>query len=180
MNDLNTVRMYDWTRAILTILMGLIQEFHRTPGKVTGCALVLMYWICEHSTVLKPQTDNMFPRFLKWDIGALINKVQGVDLSGIIKFQVIVDRLRPFDYEREVMGIDIEVMKGAVADVVDGDDGDEHFMDKVKVVVASNDAPMHIGNVETSSGNGREQRSSGNVQHPNMVEWGIETDRLHG
>lgn len=93
---------------------------------------------------------------------------------------MIVDRLRPFDYEHEVIGIDIEVMKGAVADVVDGDDSDEHFMDKVKVAVASNDAPMHIGNVETSSGNGREQRSSGNVQHPNMVEWGIETDKLHG
>ncbi|KAL7238966.1 hypothetical protein ACSBR2_004961 [Camellia fascicularis] len=78
------------------------------------------------------------------------------------------------------MGIDVEVMKGTVADVMDGDGSDEHFMDEVKVAVASNDALMHVGNVETGSGNGCEQRSSCNAQHPNMVEWGIETDRLHG
>ncbi|KAI7979066.1 hypothetical protein LOK49_Contig528G00001 [Camellia lanceoleosa] len=59
-------------------------------------------------------------------------------------------------------------MKGAIANVVDGDGGDEHFMDEVKVAVASNDAPMHIGNGETSSGNEHEQRSLSNVQHPNM------------
>ena len=46
MNDLSTVRMYDWTGAILTTLMASIKEFHRTPGKVTGCVVALL--VCVH------------------------------------------------------------------------------------------------------------------------------------
>ncbi|XP_028089042.1 uncharacterized protein LOC114289493 [Camellia sinensis] len=74
----------------------------------------------------------MFPRFLKWDIGALMNKIQGVDLAGTIGFQGKVDRLRSFDYEREVMGIDIEAEEDGFADINGGgedcDGVDEHFM----------------------------------------------------
>ncbi|CAL5409358.1 unnamed protein product [Camellia sinensis] len=132
MNDLSTVRMYDWIGAILTTLMASIKEFHRTPGKVTGCVVALLYWFCEHSNIVEPQTDNMFPRFLKWDIGALMNKIQGVDLAGLIGFQVKVDRLRSFDYEREVMGTDIQTEEEGLADINSGgedcDGVDEHFM----------------------------------------------------
>ncbi|GMP65121.1 hypothetical protein CsSME_00026069 [Camellia sinensis var. sinensis] len=52
MNDLKTDRMCDWTGAILTTLMGTIKEFHRTLGKVIGCVVALLYWFCEHSTVV--------------------------------------------------------------------------------------------------------------------------------
>ncbi|GMP23718.1 hypothetical protein CsSME_00001216 [Camellia sinensis var. sinensis] len=132
MNDLSTVRMYDWTGAILTTVMASIKEFHRTPGKVTGCVVALLYWLCEHSNIVEPQTDNMFLRFLKWDIGALMNKMQGVDLAGTIGFQVKVDRLRSFDYEREVMGTDIEAEEDGFADIngrgEDCDGVDEHFV----------------------------------------------------
>ncbi|GMP98183.1 hypothetical protein CsSME_00046159 [Camellia sinensis var. sinensis] len=112
--------------------MASIKEFHRTPGKVTGCVVALLYWFCEHSNIVEPQTHNMFPRFLKWDIGALMNKIQGVDLAGPIGFQVKVDRLRSFDYEREVMGTDIEAEEDGFADINGGgedcDAVDEHFM----------------------------------------------------
>ncbi|KAL7217756.1 hypothetical protein ACSBR2_011069 [Camellia fascicularis] len=120
LNDLTTVRMYDWTSALLTILMGSVKEFHRTAGKVTGCVVVLLFWLCEHSDIVQPKSENMFPRFLKWDIGELLSSCQGVDLSRPVKFQVKVDRLRSFKYEREVMGLDIEVGGGEVTDVVDG------------------------------------------------------------
>ncbi|KAF5937814.1 hypothetical protein HYC85_025320 [Camellia sinensis] len=32
----------------------------------------------------------MFPRFMKWDIGKLLSKGQGLDLSGLVNFQVCV------------------------------------------------------------------------------------------
>ncbi|GMQ08891.1 hypothetical protein CsSME_00052436 [Camellia sinensis var. sinensis] len=71
-DDLNTVRSYDWTGAILQMFMGSIKDFHQTLETVTGCVVALLYWICEHSTLVKPETESMFPRFMKWDIGALV------------------------------------------------------------------------------------------------------------
>ncbi|CAL5361483.1 unnamed protein product [Camellia sinensis] len=86
-DDLNTVRSYDWTGAILQMFMGSIKDFHQTPEKVTGCVVALLYWICEHSTLVKPETESMFPRFMKWDIGALVTRIRGLDLSTPGKFQ---------------------------------------------------------------------------------------------
>lgn len=86
-DDLKTIRAYGWTGAILQTLMGSIKGFYHTLEKVTGCVVALLYWICEHSTIVKPETENMFPRFLKWDIGALVSKMWGLDFAAPCKLR---------------------------------------------------------------------------------------------
>ncbi|KAI7995628.1 hypothetical protein LOK49_LG11G02882 [Camellia lanceoleosa] len=71
----------------------------------------------------------MFPRFMKWDIGKLLIKGQGVDLSGPVNFQVKVDRLRSFEYEREMMGADVVMFGDVQANVVDCVGGDDPFVE---------------------------------------------------
>ncbi|KAL7262996.1 hypothetical protein ACSBR1_001208 [Camellia fascicularis] len=44
-DDLKTVRAYDWTGAILQMLTGSIKDFHHTPEKVTGCVVALLVCI---------------------------------------------------------------------------------------------------------------------------------------
>ncbi|KAL7229702.1 hypothetical protein ACSBR2_008248 [Camellia fascicularis] len=44
-DDLNTVRSYDWTGAILQMLMGSIKDFHHTSKKLTGCVVALLVCI---------------------------------------------------------------------------------------------------------------------------------------
>lgn len=50
-DDLRTVRLYDWTGAILQMLMGSIKDFHQTPEKVTGCVVALL--VCKLYFVLQ-------------------------------------------------------------------------------------------------------------------------------
>ncbi|KAL7220888.1 hypothetical protein ACSBR2_013720 [Camellia fascicularis] len=130
MNDLETVRMYDWTGAIMSALMGPVKEFHRMPWKVTGCMVALLYWICEHSTIIEPETENMFPRFMKWDIGKLLSKGQGVDLSEPVNFQ---------------------------SDVVDCVGGDDVFVDEIEGDGAHNVDTMHTDDLKFRVGVVREE-----------------------
>ncbi|THG07714.1 hypothetical protein TEA_009663 [Camellia sinensis var. sinensis] len=153
MNDLNTVRMYNWTGAIMTALMGPVKEFHRMPWKVTGYVVALLYWICEHSTIIEPQTDNMFPKFMKWDIGKLLSKAQGVDLSGPVNFQL---------------------------DVVDCVGGDDAFVDELKGDGIHTEAAMHIDNLEFGFGDIREECSSWEGHKPDMTVGGNGANALHG
>lgn len=75
-DDLKTIRAYGWTGAILQTLMGSIKDFYHTLEKVTGCVVALL-----------PETENMFPRFLKWDIGALVSKMWGLDFAAPCKLR---------------------------------------------------------------------------------------------
>ncbi|CAL5338194.1 unnamed protein product [Camellia sinensis] len=35
---------------------------------VCGCVIILLYWICEHAKIIKPNDKNPIPRFAKWNI----------------------------------------------------------------------------------------------------------------
>ncbi|KAI8031074.1 CBL-interacting protein kinase 24 [Camellia lanceoleosa] len=108
--------------------------------------LCLDYWLCEHSTIVEPETENMFPRFLKWGIGTLLNKAQGVEFAGAVTFQVKTDRLRSLEYEREMMGLDVEAADIDVADVVDiganNVGSEDDFVDRVNVMKETVDVGM--------------------------------------
>ncbi|KAI8020224.1 hypothetical protein LOK49_LG04G01394 [Camellia lanceoleosa] len=126
------------------------------------------YWLCEHSSIIEPQTENMFPRFMKWDIGKLLIKGQGVDLSGPVKFQVKVDRLRSFEYEREMLGAEVVEFGDVKADVVECAGGDDAFVEECGIndthmsdEVRKDDLDFGFDDVreECSSWEGREVRS---------------------
>ncbi|KAI8021170.1 hypothetical protein LOK49_LG03G01158 [Camellia lanceoleosa] len=180
MNDLNTVRMYDWTGAIVAALMGTVKEFHQMLWKVTGCMVAFLYWLCEHSTIIEPQTENMFPRFMKWDIGKLLIKGQGVDLSGPVNFQVKVDRLRSFEYEREMMGANVVMFGDVQADVVDCVGGDDAFVEDGEGIETGKCDAMHTNDLECGFGVVREECSSWEGHKAGSPVGGNAADVLRG
>ncbi|KAI7992665.1 putative carboxylesterase 15 [Camellia lanceoleosa] len=55
---------------------------------------------------VKPETESMFPRFMRWDIGALVTRIRGLDLSIPGKFEVRIERMKSLEYEREILATD--------------------------------------------------------------------------
>ncbi|GMQ10084.1 hypothetical protein CsSME_00053226 [Camellia sinensis var. sinensis] len=45
--------------------------------------MLLMYWLCEHTTVLQPHRPNAFPRCVKWDLTALQKKMKTISLADL-------------------------------------------------------------------------------------------------
>ncbi|GMP59224.1 hypothetical protein CsSME_00022593 [Camellia sinensis var. sinensis] len=45
--------------------------------------MLLMYWLCEHTTILQPHKPNVFPRCVKWDLTALQKKMKTTSLADL-------------------------------------------------------------------------------------------------
>ncbi|GMP61455.1 hypothetical protein CsSME_00023914 [Camellia sinensis var. sinensis] len=45
--------------------------------------MLLMYWFCEHTTILQPHKPNAFPRCVKWDLTALQKKMKTTSLADL-------------------------------------------------------------------------------------------------
>ncbi|GMP71557.1 hypothetical protein CsSME_00029913 [Camellia sinensis var. sinensis] len=45
--------------------------------------MLLMYWLCEHTTILQPHKPNAFPCCVKWDLTALQKKMKTISLVDI-------------------------------------------------------------------------------------------------
>ncbi|GMP78076.1 hypothetical protein CsSME_00034147 [Camellia sinensis var. sinensis] len=45
--------------------------------------MLLMYWLCEHTTILQPHKPNDIPRCVKWDLTALQKKMKSTSLADI-------------------------------------------------------------------------------------------------
>ncbi|KAL7245768.1 hypothetical protein ACSBR2_000995 [Camellia fascicularis] len=74
---------YDWAKQIRTTLTSSISQNDKKPVKVTGCVMILMYWLCEHTTILQPHKPNTFPRCVKWDLIALQKKMKTISLADL-------------------------------------------------------------------------------------------------
>ncbi|KAF9611602.1 hypothetical protein IFM89_033606 [Coptis chinensis] len=50
--------------------LGRIRSHRSKPTKVTGCLLQLLYWVCEHTSVIQPlQIDAItYPRVARWNL----------------------------------------------------------------------------------------------------------------
>ncbi|KAI8019873.1 hypothetical protein LOK49_LG04G03785 [Camellia lanceoleosa] len=149
-------------------------------AKIMHNAVGRNYWLCEHSTIIEPQTENMFPRFMKWDIRKLLIKGQGVDLSGPVNFQVKVDRLRSFEYEREMMGADVVMFGDVQADVVDCVGGDDAFVEGGEGIDTEKCDAMHTDDLECGFGVVREECSSWEGQKAGSPVGGNAADVLRG
>ncbi|KAL7180123.1 hypothetical protein ACSBR1_043356 [Camellia fascicularis] len=78
-----SMQEYDWAKQIRTTLTSSISQNDKNPAKVTGCIMLLMYWLCEHTTILQPHKPNVFPRYVKWDLTALQKKMKTTSLADI-------------------------------------------------------------------------------------------------
>ncbi|GMP30574.1 hypothetical protein CsSME_00005181 [Camellia sinensis var. sinensis] len=123
-DKLETMKLYDWMGAIRSALLGSVNEFHRTLGKVTGCVVVLLYFLCEHTTLVVANRPGVFPRFLKWNVGTLLARLRSVTLDDVDKFEVLPGRLQVSKYERD------QLLNGN--NVVDGSDDD--FVDRFDMI----------------------------------------------
>ncbi|KAI8008469.1 hypothetical protein LOK49_LG07G00678 [Camellia lanceoleosa] len=119
----------------------------------------------------------MFPRFMKWDIGKFDQKV-GVDLSGPVNFQVKVDQLRSFEYEREMMGADVVMFGDVQADVVDCVAGDDAFVEGGVGIDTEKCDAMHTDDLECGFGVVQEECSSWEGQKAGSPLGGNEADVL--
>ncbi|GMQ11577.1 hypothetical protein CsSME_00054161 [Camellia sinensis var. sinensis] len=83
MVPLESMQEYDWAKQIRTMLTSSISQNDKNPAKVTGCVMLLMYWLCEHTTILQPHRPNAFPRCVKWDLTALQKKMKTISLADL-------------------------------------------------------------------------------------------------
>ncbi|GMP71342.1 hypothetical protein CsSME_00029794 [Camellia sinensis var. sinensis] len=81
MDPLEYMIKYDWAESTRATLMGLVGQNWEKSGRVTGCVMLLMYWLCEHTTILQPCKPNAIPQCVKWDLTALHTNMKSISLA---------------------------------------------------------------------------------------------------
>ncbi|KAL6551400.1 hypothetical protein OROMI_021888 [Orobanche minor] len=81
LEDLEGAMTYDWCGYIAAILQNGIRNTRNL--KIGGCAMLLPYWLCEHTSLVEPSRKVLFPRFMKWDLQKLLKRIFRVHLSYI-------------------------------------------------------------------------------------------------
>ncbi|KAG5551868.1 hypothetical protein RHGRI_010092 [Rhododendron griersonianum] len=67
--DLNISTTYAWSTFITEHLVKELDTKHTNPTTVGGCVLGLLYWLCEHTSIMNmQQSKENCPRFMKWDM----------------------------------------------------------------------------------------------------------------
>ncbi|CAL5372602.1 unnamed protein product [Camellia sinensis] len=80
-DNLNNIKKYNWVEAIKDTLMNSMANANNNPRHVTGCVMLLLYWYCEHSKLLRPSNKEGFPRFMKWNLGKMYSKWKHISLT---------------------------------------------------------------------------------------------------
>ncbi|KAL8524493.1 hypothetical protein ACS0TY_014182 [Phlomoides rotata] len=70
---------YRWSKFFVEMLRNQIATSKTL--RVGGCAMLLPFWICEHTKLIRPKEGEHFPRFLKWDLEELHDKIIRVKLT---------------------------------------------------------------------------------------------------
>ncbi|KAG5565787.1 hypothetical protein RHGRI_001644 [Rhododendron griersonianum] len=76
--DLVRLRNYDWCAAIVDQLMMSIRQHHDNPRRVSRCVVVLLYWLCEHTNLVKPLHPEESLGIIKWrtmDLGKAFGEI---------------------------------------------------------------------------------------------------------
>ncbi|CAL5322637.1 unnamed protein product [Camellia sinensis] len=71
LEDIDKMKSYDWCDAAKQHLTKSIERNINQIDKVSGCVMVILYWICKHTSTIKPNAKNAIPRFAKWNITCL-------------------------------------------------------------------------------------------------------------
>ncbi|XP_058202837.1 uncharacterized protein LOC131317292 [Rhododendron vialii] len=87
--DLERLRNYDWSGAILDELMTSIRQHHDDPRRVSRCVVVLLYWLCEHTNLVKPINTEESLGIIKWRTMDLVNAFREIALNELESDQVV-------------------------------------------------------------------------------------------
>ncbi|GMP53512.1 hypothetical protein CsSME_00018958 [Camellia sinensis var. sinensis] len=71
LKDIDKMKSYDWCDTTKQHLTKSIERNINQIDKVSGCVMVILYWICEHTSTIKPNAKNAIPKFAKWNITCL-------------------------------------------------------------------------------------------------------------
>ncbi|KAK9286679.1 hypothetical protein L1049_015080 [Liquidambar formosana] len=105
--DLESMNTYEWSGAIHSCLMASIEKSYASPEKVTGCVIALLFWLCEHTTIVEPDREDEFPRFLKWNLSTLKRKMQNKSLRSLQRDEVLGAELQKMEAE-ENLGAELQ------------------------------------------------------------------------
>ncbi|GMP82957.1 hypothetical protein CsSME_00037049 [Camellia sinensis var. sinensis] len=81
MDPLYKMIEYDWAESIRATLMGSLGQNCGKSGRVTGCVMLLMYWLCEYTTILRPRNPNAILLCVKWGLTALHSNMKSISLA---------------------------------------------------------------------------------------------------
>lgn len=103
--DLVRLRNYNWCGAILDELMTSIRQHHDDPRRVSRCVVVLLYWICEHTNLVKPLHPEESLGIIKWRTMDLVKAFGEIGLNELKADQVV---------SRQPNGRNTKVVSGSI------------------------------------------------------------------
>ncbi|XP_058185765.1 uncharacterized protein LOC131302990 [Rhododendron vialii] len=95
--DLARLRNYDWCGAVLDELMTSIRQHHDDPRRVSRCVVVLLYWLCEHTNLVKPLNPEESLGIIKWRTMDLVNVCREIALNDLESDQVVSRQQKDHD-----------------------------------------------------------------------------------
>lgn len=103
-DDIQEMAKYAWCDAIREKLMLSIENKHTTPEAVHGCVIALLYWYCEHTSILKQDSTNAFPRYTKWHLQKLATKMYEQPIHTLTANEVFENELQMTQIEIRKLG----------------------------------------------------------------------------
>lgn len=86
--------------------MNSIEKYQLRLEKVSGCVITLLYWLCEHTTILGAENNKVYPRLLKWNIPKLQSSIKENPLDSIPDEKVSDVELRQITCETSFYGFE--------------------------------------------------------------------------
>ncbi|KAL8538404.1 hypothetical protein ACS0TY_000415 [Phlomoides rotata] len=81
LENIGSICEYDWCNFVVEMLKNQIVSTKTL--KAGGCTMLLLFWVCEHCVLIRPVNEIAFPRFLKWDLKELKDRLQGVNVCDL-------------------------------------------------------------------------------------------------
>ncbi|KAI8572739.1 hypothetical protein RHMOL_Rhmol01G0223200 [Rhododendron molle] len=126
--DLVLLRNYDWCGAIVDQLMMSIRQHHDDPRRVSRCVVVLLYWLCEHTNLVKPLHPEESLDIIKWRTMDLGEAFRDISLNELEANQVVSRQPKVHDTNMASGNIDNGDAGKAGENIVNegGDGSEEH------------------------------------------------------
>ncbi|THG14400.1 hypothetical protein TEA_014838 [Camellia sinensis var. sinensis] len=125
LEDIDKMKSYDWCDAAKKHLTKSIERNINQIDKVSGCVMVILYWICEHTSTIKPNAKNAIPRFAKWNITCLGQKLASSSLQELK--DIVENNLKHTDEEKKTYRMLLGEIQDKYEDEHEHEDKDADF-----------------------------------------------------
>ncbi|CAL5334300.1 unnamed protein product [Camellia sinensis] len=106
LENIDEMKSYDWCGIAKQHLTRSIARNFNQIDRAYECVIILLYWICEHAKIIKPNEKNPIPRFARWNITHLgeqlaksslhdLKHIEESNLKDTIEKQNIYKQLQP-------------------------------------------------------------------------------------